>query len=134
MFLVMVRLTGKEREFLEKNEVCRLATSDRSGVPHVVPVCYIFHRGAVYIATDYGTKKFRNVKENPRAALVVDTYKPHRAVLIQGRVEILERGEEFREVRELFYRRFKWARDDPWGEGEAPILKIIPEKKLSWGL
>jgi len=129
-----MELTEKETEFLKKNEVCRLATVGKDGQPHVVPVCYIFHRGAIYIATDYGTKKYENVKRNPRVALVVDTYKPHKAVVIQGRVEILERGPEFREVRELFYRKFKWARDDPWEEGEAPILKVIPEKKTSWGL
>lgn len=128
-----MKFTKKEADFLEKNEVCRFATVDKNGQPHVVPVCYIFHDDSIYVATDYDTKKYKNVRENPRAALVVDTYKPHRAIVIQGKVEILERGEEFRKIREMFYKRFKWARDDPWEEGEAPILKIIPEKKLSWG-
>jgi PPOX class probable F420-dependent enzyme len=130
----VMRFKPAERKFLEENEVCRLATADGGGMPHVAPVCYIFHDGAFYIATDYGTRKYRNLRENPRAALVVDHYKPHRAVAVQGRVEILERGEEFRKIREMFYRKFKWARDDPWEEGEAPIVKLIPEKKSSWGI
>lgn len=129
-----MRFGRGEREFLERNEVGRLATAGRDGLPHVVPVCYLFRDGLFYIATDYGTRKYRNVVENPRAALVVDTYKPHRAVMVQGRVEVLERGEEFRRVREEFYRRFEWARGDPWEEGEAPILKLVPERKASWGL
>ncbi len=123
-----------ERKFLEGNEVGRLATVGRDGFPHVVPVCYLFRGGFFYVATDYGTKKYRNVKENPKVALVVDTYKPHKAVMVQGRIEVLERGEEFRKIREEFYRKFEWARKDPWEEGEAPILKLIPEKKVSWGL
>jgi hypothetical protein len=26
------------------------------------------------------------------------------------------------------------VRDDPWGEGEAPFLKVVPKNKVSWGL
>jgi PPOX class probable F420-dependent enzyme len=129
-----MKFSPKETAFLEKNEVCRLATASRGADPHVVPVCYIFRGGCFYIATDYGTKKYRNVAENPRAALVVDTYNPHRAVVVEGTVEILERGEEFRRIREQFYRKFRWARDDPWEEGESPILRVKPLKKSSWGL
>lgn len=129
-----MRFSRREREFLERHEVGRLATVDKKGLPHVVPVCYLFRKGFFYVATDYGTRKYKNVRENPKAALVVDTYKPHKAVMVQGRVEVLERGEEFRKIREEFYRKFEWAREDPWEEGEAPILKLIPEKKVSWGL
>ncbi len=129
-----MRFGRREREFLERNEVCRFATAGKDGLPHVVPVCYLFRGGYFYVATDYGTRKYLNVRENPRAALVVDTYRPHRAVVVQGRVEVLERGEEFRRIREEFYRRFEWARKDPWEEGEAPILKLLPERKASWGL
>lgn len=129
-----MRFTASERKFIEENEVCRLATVDSSGMPHVVPVCYVFHDGSFYIATDYSTRKYQNVRENPRGALVIDHYRPHKAVMVQGRMEVLERGEEFRRVREMFYRRFRWARDDPWEEGEAPILKLVPERKSSWGL
>jgi len=129
-----MRFTKAEKTLIEGNEVCRFATADSSGMPHVVPVCYVFHEGAFYIATDYETKKYSNVKENPRGALVIDHYKPHKAVMIQGSIEVLERGEEFKKVREMFYRKFKWARDDPWEEGESPILKLIPERKSSWGL
>jgi PPOX class probable F420-dependent enzyme len=129
-----MRFSRREREFLEGNEVGRLATVGSDGLPHVVPVCYLFEEGVFYVATDYGTRKYRNVRENPRAALVVDTYRPHRAVMVQGEVEVLERGEEFRRIRQRFYERFDWARKDPWEEGEAPILKLRPLRKVSWGL
>jgi nitroimidazol reductase NimA-like FMN-containing flavoprotein (pyridoxamine 5'-phosphate oxidase superfamily) len=129
-----MRFTARETAFLSKNEVCRLATASRDAEPHVVPVCYIFQGGYFYIATDYGTKKYKNVIENPRVALVVDVYNPHKAVAVEGAVEVLERGEEFRRIREMFYRKFKWARDDPWEEGESPILKVKPLRKSSWGL
>ena len=130
----MMKFTSEETAFLKKNEVCRLATASRDGKPHVTPVCYIFQEGCFYIATDYDTKKYKNASENPKVALVVDTYKPHKAVAVGGEVEILKRGEEFRRIREMFYRKFDWARNDPWDEGESPILKIEPSSKSSWGI
>ena len=87
-----MKFASKETAFLGKNDVCRLATASRDAKPHVVPVCYIFHKGYFYIATDYGTKKYNNLLENPQVALVVDTYKPHRAVVVEGKAKILERG------------------------------------------
>ena len=130
-------MLGKEEsEFLKEHEVCRLATVSGDGTPHVVPVCYILEGKHIYIVTDYGTKKYRNILENPRVALVVDEYRPgrHKAVVIQGEAEVLERGQEFRRISQLFFRRFKWARMDRWEEGETPMLKIKPLKVISWGL
>jgi nitroimidazol reductase NimA-like FMN-containing flavoprotein (pyridoxamine 5'-phosphate oxidase superfamily) len=126
----------EERKFLEENEVCRLATCDKKGIPHVTPVCYIFRGDNFYIFTDYGTKKLKNIKENPNVALIVDVYRQPRnkAVLIIGKAEILERGEEYKQMYDLFYKKFDWVRRDPWNQGEAPLIKVIPEKKISWGL
>lgn len=132
----MVKFTSSEIKFLEENELCRLATSDSRNNPHVVPVNYIFKNGSFYIFADYETKKIKNIKENPKVALVVDVYKSPRnkAVLVLGKAEIIERGEEYKEIYSLFYRKFGWVRADPWNEGEAPLIKVIPIKKISWGV
>lgn len=124
----------KEVRFLKANEVCRLATVSKDGTPHVVPICYIFYEGVFYMVTDYGTKKYKNIKNNDNVCLVVDVYKPNRAVMIKGKAEILERGEEFRRVSQMFFKKFLWARRDPWDEGEAPIIKVKPKDKVSWGI
>lgn len=128
-------LKRKEEEFLKTHEVCRFATS-ADDVPHVVPVCYIYKNGFVYIVTDYWTKKYRNLLKNRKVALVVDEYNPgaHKGVMIQGEAEILKGGEEYRELTEDFFEKFEWARKDPWKEGESPIIKVKPLKVVSWGL
>ena len=51
----------EEERFLKDNEVGRLATISKDGLPHVVQVCYIYHSGALWIATDYKTAKHRNL-------------------------------------------------------------------------
>ncbi len=131
---MIVRFTSSEKRFLGEHELCRFATVSSGGEPHVVPVCYLFIDDLFYVATDYGTVKYENVRENKRIALVVDEYKPHKAVVVRGDVEILEEGEEFRRIRGKFYEKFEWARNDPWEEGESPIFKISPREKVAWGL
>lgn len=123
-----------ELSFLERMELCRLATVDGQGRPHVVPICYVLMDGAFYMVTDIGTRKHRNLQQNPYAALVVDVYKPNRAVMVEGKVELLTSGEEFRRVSKVFYERFDWARRDFWDEGEVVMIKLVPERKASWGL
>lgn len=50
-----MKFTIEEERFLKDNEVGRLATISENGLPHVVPVCYIYRSGSLWIATDYGT-------------------------------------------------------------------------------
>ena len=130
----MVSFSPREIAFINSNEICRLATASKEGVPHVVPVSYIFLDGNFYVATDYETKKYRNVRVNKRVSLVIDTYKPNRAVLIEGVAHLIEKGDQFRRLYPLYYEKFDWVRADPWSEGEAPFLQIVPLKKVSWGL
>lgn len=129
----MLNFSDKELEFINRNEVCRLATCYNSK-PHVVPVCYIFLNGYFYIATDYDTRKFKNIARNRNVCLVIDVYKPNRAVMVEGIAEVIEQGEEFKQVYPIFYERFVWVRKDPWKEGEAPFIKVKPLHKVSWGI
>jgi nitroimidazol reductase NimA-like FMN-containing flavoprotein (pyridoxamine 5'-phosphate oxidase superfamily) len=130
-----VTFSKAERDFLGRNEACRMATC-HDNVPHVVPVSCVFEDGAFYIATDYETKKYENIKEYGRVALAVDVYSPvgNKAVCVQGRAEIIERGREFARLYKIFNERFEWVREDPWEEGEAPFVKVTPTNKVSWGL
>jgi PPOX class F420-dependent enzyme/OxyR family protein len=130
----MLVFTVAEKRFLEKNELARLATSSPDGMPHVVPVSYVFKEDAFLIAVDYETKKYRNLLHNHKTALVVDALRPNRGVMVQGHAEIIERGTEFRNAYMVFRRKFSWVRSNPWKESEAPFVKIKPSKKASWGL
>ncbi len=129
-----MRFRDSEVRFLERNELCRLATLDRDGSPHLVPVCYIFRDGFFYIVSDLDTAKVRNIKNDKRVAVLVDQYQPNKAVLIRGEAEIITHGEEFKQISEAFFKKFAWARRDPWDEGEVALIRVKPVKKISWGL
>ncbi|MBM3910394.1 MAG: pyridoxamine 5'-phosphate oxidase family protein [Thaumarchaeota archaeon] len=130
-----VSFTKKEIEFLKSMEECRMATS-HDDMPHVKPVSFVFYNNTIYIATDYETRAFKNLKKNSKIAVVIDKYVPgsHKAICIQGDSTILEEGKEFSEIYNVFYKKFEWVRNQPWKEGEAPFIKIIPINKSSWGL
>ena len=131
----MVSFTQKEIEFLNKMEECRVATS-HDNMPHVKPVSYLYEEGTILIATDYDTRMYKNLLENPKVALSIDIYKNkgHKAVCVQGNVVIIENGDEFSRIYKKFHERFEWVRTQPWEENEAPFIKITPITKSSWGL
>ena len=131
----MIEFTQKELEFLEILEEARIATS-HDDIPHVKPVSFIFLDNVILVATDYDTRTFSNIKSNPHTSIVIDIYKSgdHKAICIQGKSEIVENGTEFKKIYDIFYEKFDWVKREPWKEGEAPFLKIIPKNKVSWGL
>jgi PPOX class probable F420-dependent enzyme len=130
----MAGMKKKEIAFLDGRELARLATVSKDLMPHVIPVMYTMDGEKVIVAVDYGTKKLENMKANPKVALVVDDYEPNRAVFIQGTCEILERGPEYLRLLDLLFKKFESYRNNPWTEGESPILSITPLKVVSWGL
>ena len=131
----MITFTPEEEKFLESLEESRLATVNDL-MPHVKPVSYIFDNDLFYIATDYDTRTYKNLKKNPKIALVIDIYKHggHKAICIQGNTTIIESGDEFSNIYQKFHEKFEWVRKEPWKENEAPFLEIKPITKVSWGI
>ncbi len=131
----MVRFSRAEVDFLRANEACRVATC-HDDIPHVVPVSYVFEDGVFYFATDLETRKLENIKKNNRIALTVDVYstRGNRAVCVQGKAELIERGSEFTRLFRIFEKKFAWVRADPWKEGEAPFVRVTPTNNSSWGM
>jgi uncharacterized protein len=94
--------TQAERNFLKENEACRIATC-HNGQPHIAPVSYLFEEndtaGFIFFATDYDSKKYKNLKRNRKIAFAIDVYNSsvdNKAVIIQVEVvEFIEGSDEF---------------------------------------
>ncbi len=97
-----------------------------------MPVIYALDGENVIIAVDYKTKKLRNLMENHKVALVVDEFHPNRGLMIEGDCEIFERGKEYLRLLQILFDKFVFYRNNPWGEGESPILRIQPTKVITW--
>lgn len=122
----MTELTRAQIEYLAGQRLGRLATAGADGKPHVVPTSFRYNHqlgtidvGGLHVAT---TKKYRDVRANPWAAIVVDDvvstdpWTP-RMLEIRGRAEPLENGGE----------------DLGSGFGGA-FIRIHPEKVNSFGV
>ena len=98
-------------------QLARIATVGADGMPHVVPVAFIYN--AVRDAIDIGghelerTKKFRDVLHSGRAAIVIDDlqstdpWRP-RGIEVRGRAEAIAIP--------------------------TPLIRIHPERIVSWGI
>ncbi len=131
----MISFTKSEEEYLYSMEECRVATS-HDDIPHVKPVSYIFEDGLFLISTDYKTRMYKNILANPHAAITIDVYRHggHKAVLVQGKIAIVDDGDKFARIFKKFHAKFEWVRNEPWDEKEAPFIVLTPFSKTSWGL
>jgi coenzyme F420-0:L-glutamate ligase/coenzyme F420-1:gamma-L-glutamate ligase len=137
-------LDPEQSAFLVRQRIACLATADGAGEPHVVPVCFAYSPGAVYIALDEKPKdvpparlkRVRNILENPNVALVADRYAEDWSllafVMVRGRAELLESGaeEHAAAVRLL---RGKYHQYEGMRIEENPVITIRPERVASWG-
>jgi len=125
--------TDSENEYLRKNNFCRFASVSPNGWPHLVPVGYTLNGNSFLISTEFTTKKLRNVREDPKVALIVDDpARPRKAISVQGEVKILEKGPEFQDA----LKKIVGQHGEKWGfkEGEQAILEVRVFKKYSWGV
>ena len=137
-------LGPEQTAFLVRRRVARLATSDRAGEPHVVPVCFAYSQGEIYIALDEKPKdvpparlkRVRNILQNPSVALVADRYAEDWSllafVMVRGRARLLEPGaeEHTAAVRLL---RGKYHQYERMQIEENPLIAVRPERVASWG-
>ena len=117
----------KELEYLRSQRLARLATVDAKGAPHVVPVGFRVSDDADAIEVGghnfAASKKYRDMKANPRVAIViddlasVDPWTP-RGLEVRGTAELQDSaGGE----------RFPPGFDEAW-------VRIVPARVVSWGI
>ncbi len=134
-----MRLTASVRKFLERERVVRVATIGRDGVPHVVPVCHVVENGKIYFSTDKDSKKVKNLRRHPQAAVLADLYSedwPRLAgAIITGPATLIGPGPRFRKLRSLLYQKYpQYAGESALEEGEVVMVEVSPRRLVSWGL
>jgi PPOX class probable F420-dependent enzyme len=132
-----------EKEFLGAGRVGHLATADRAGRPHVVPVCYAVTEAAAYITIDCKPKdveigrmkRLRNILENSATVLVVDRYDEDWSrlgwVMLRGVAEILADGAEHDQAQALLRERYPQLR--AMDIEKLPVIAIRIRRVTSWG-
>ncbi|MYQ98196.1 MULTISPECIES: PPOX class F420-dependent oxidoreductase [unclassified Streptomyces] len=120
----MTGFSAAELSYLRSQRLGRMATVDPHGQPQANPVGYRLQDDGTILIGGYAmgtTKKWRNLRENPRIALVVDdivSVEPWRVrgVDIRGEAELLVSPHEL------------------GPQLSEEVIRIRPERVFSWGL
>jgi PPOX class probable F420-dependent enzyme len=133
------------RGFLSAARVAHLATADRSGAPHAVPLCFWFDGARFYFAIDdkpksasgLKIKRMRNIAENPRVAVVIDRYEEDwdalAYVLVHGAARVVEDNEEYMQALRGLRDKYAQYRTMALEPEKNPIVRIEPDRVHAWG-
>jgi PPOX class probable F420-dependent enzyme len=135
-------LSDVQRRFLERSRVAHLATADRSGVPHLVPVCFCVAGETLYITVDekpkrrdVPLKRLRNIMENPTVAVTVDHWDEDWTrlgwIMLRGQAEILTQGNEHDTAQAGL--RARYPQYLPMDLAALPVIAVRIRRVLSWG-
>ena len=150
----MLTLTPQQTQRLSAAPAGHLSTASKTGVPHVIPVCFALDSreegAAVYIALDGKPKqaaltrlrRVRNILENPQVALVVDHYEADWTrlwyILLTGAAELLveepvegrHTDDERRSAIHLLRQKYPQYRE--MDIDDNPVIKITPVRVIAW--
>jgi PPOX class probable F420-dependent enzyme len=134
------------REFLEHARVAHLATADRSGAPHNIPLCFWFDgEKRFYFVIDEkpkrltprGLKRMRNIAENPQVALVVDHFDEDWSrlayVLIHGNARPTTDREHYAAVLRSLRDKYPQYRTMALDADHNPMVVIEATRVHRWG-
>src|SRR5690349_9619164 len=121
---------------MDEARVARLATVDRDGRPHIVPICFAMSDdgGTLYTAVDEKPKRTRrlkrldNIEANPQMEVLIDRYEEDWSKLwwvrLRGTAQLVE---DERAV-ELLRAKYPQYRDAALG----PVIAVQIEEQTEW--
>jgi len=126
-------------KFLKSQKVLRLVTIDQKGVPHIVPVWYLFQGKKFYIGTNTSTKKAKNLRKKKQVAFCVDVgvNSPDIVgVMGQGKAKLIVKKIMVKKIaKSILLRYFKTLQNKSAKElleDTNCIIEITPTKYANW--
>jgi len=138
-----MRLTPHAARLIRSARVAHLASADKSGQPHVIPICFVCDGKHFFSPIDEKPKRvaptklkrLQNIRENPQVALIMDRYdedwRKLAYVLIFGKARILQSGEKHRQAVKLLRRKYPQYRR--MAIDARPMIVITPTRVANWG-
>ena len=127
------------RSRVAAQRVARLATLDRDGRPHLVPVVFALVGDTLYTAVDAKPKRSRrlrrieNARERPDVTVLVDHYEDDWTRLwwarLRGRARVLDGGDEAERALEALAAKYEQYVQAPPG---LPVLAVDVDEWRGW--
>ena len=118
-------------DFLRTERTVRVGTVSPDGEPHVAPLWFVWHEGAMYFNSLKRSRRSKDVERGSRVAACVDAgheYGELRGAIVYGTVE---NAGDVPHVRQMFGDKY-------WNGIEIPEVKshawlvLRPDKIVSW--
>ena len=115
----------------------KVATTMSSGRPHVMPVWFVLDGEELVFTTASDSVKGRNLRRDPRVAVVVDEdVAPYAFVHIRGRAKISQEMDQLlRFATEIGGRYMGQERAEEFGQRNAVpgelLVRVIPERTIA---
>ena len=142
--LERLELSASAWRLIRSARVAHFATADKSGRPHVIPICFVFDGRQFFSPIDEKPKRtsptklkrLKNIAENPNVALIADRYdedwRKLAYVLCVGRAHILLSGKVHRHAVKLLRKKYPQYRR--MAIDERPMIVVTPVKMTAWAM
>jgi len=103
----MVKLTPEMQEAFKATKYFAMATASKKGDPNVVPIgmAILMDPETIWIGNQFFHQTLKNVKENPRVALLVWTAGVPGCLKVKGDVKVLESGADYEKMKGMVKER-----------------------------
>ena len=132
-------------ELLSQPVLARIATANlETGQPHVVPLWYLWDGASIWVSGFRSTRKFRELRTNPKCAVLVEPADPKacklQAVLFEGIAEVISSPRKLvEEMSTRIYLRYlgeegvKATDPQSWiHDKENLVVRLTPQRIYTW--
>lgn len=134
-----------QTEILEAARIGRMATVDNNGMPHLVPICFVYTSGLLYTPIDKkpkttsvnSLKRIQNINSNPNTSFLIDKYYEDWDRLyflkISATSSLIDSGDEYENALMSLCEKYPQYQDMDLLNLGLPVIKLTPLKIVSWG-
>ncbi len=130
-------------KFIETQKSVQVATINKDGTPHLIPLWFAIEDGAIILETFSKSQKIKNLERDPRISVLFedgDTYPELKGVSIKARAELIRNNDE--EVHRLhmavLLRNTPEIPEDVLDNATRSMvpkktaIRIVPDRVMSW--
>jgi nitroimidazol reductase NimA-like FMN-containing flavoprotein (pyridoxamine 5'-phosphate oxidase superfamily) len=129
--------------FLEEPNLCRVATIDDEGLPHVVPAWHWWDGTSFWVGGQAADQKVAHIRRSGSAGIEVDgDIRRKRGIYCTGAARLIEGPDGRREYIRITaeqVRRYQPGRPphetaEKYGKAGQPVVIVVtPDRMISWG-
>lgn len=127
-----LRMTPEELDaFLRRERTCHVATVSADGLPHVVPLWFVWDTGAMYVNSLKRSRRMADIERGSPVSVCVDggdEYAELHGAVLYGSFQPVA---DTTEIRRMFGEKYWHGMDIPEVRSHAWLV-LRPDKIVSW--